>query len=85
MYVILKILLKWEKNNKIWWIMICYEYEIFSLSSFTLLTVVARNDIERYYPHAVMATIIYGGKNDREISLDPFFLYLFQEADVTRD
>lgn len=65
--------------------MICYVYEIFSFSSFTLLTVVARNDIERYYPHAVTATIIYGGKNDREISLWTLFFYTYSRKQMSRE
>jgi len=58
---------------------LCMKYFLFHLLYTIYITDDSRAKRYRavgYYPHAVTATIIYGDKNDREISLDPFFFTL---------
>jgi len=90
-YFTLKILLKREKNKQE---VGCgrsrFMYEKYFL--FHLLYTIYITDDSRakryraigYYPHAVTATIIHGGKNDREISLDPFF-YTYSRKQMSRE
>lgn len=70
-----------------WWIVICNVYEIFSFSSFILLTGQSRETISS---GKVLSACCHGynyirrQKRSRDL-FGSFFLHLFQEADVTRD
>lgn len=69
-----------------WWIVICYLYEIFSFSSFILLTVVARNDIERQGIIRMLSRLqLYTAAKTIARSLWTLFFYTYSRKQMSRE